>query len=104
MRSIGRRLAIAATLAALMLAALAPVGSTAPSGYAHYPSKVRKAFVKGCVKGGASRAVCTCTINGIEKKYSLKQFVAIANKQQKTGKLPAAIGKIAKGCAASQQG
>jgi hypothetical protein len=103
MRGILRRLTVVALAAVLMIAAFAPAASTAPAGY-KYPSSVRAAFVRGCVKGGGSRAACTCTIKKIEKRYTLKQFVRISKRAEKTGKLPAAIVRMAKSCAKSTQG
>ena len=65
----------------------------------NYPSNIDKAFIKGCVEGGASRAVCKCTLRKIERKYTLKQFVKISKRIEKGGDLPAAIEKMAGSCA-----
>ena len=64
----------------------------------NFPSNVDKAFIKGCIDGGASRAVCKCTLRKIEKKYTLKQFERISRRVEDGGELPAAIEKMAAAC------
>lgn len=33
-------------------------------------SKIRGEFIAGCISGGTSKAVCTCTFEKLEAKYS----------------------------------
>jgi hypothetical protein len=98
MRRVMAILATAALMATLMLAALAPAAVTSPGGYAAYPNSVRSEFIKGCMKGGGNRAACKCTINKIQKRYSLKKFVKIAKRVADGGEFPAAIVKMAQAC------
>jgi hypothetical protein len=65
----------------------------------NFPSNIDRAFLKGCTEGGATRAVCKCTLRKIEKKYTLKQFERISRRVDRGGDLPPAIEKMAAACA-----
>jgi hypothetical protein len=98
MRALTRTLTIAILGAVLMVAAVVPAAGTTSAGYA-YPSDIKAAFVKGCVKGGASRAACKCVIRKLERRYSLKQFTRIVKRAADSGDFPAAVDKIIANCA-----
>ncbi len=40
-------------------------------------SKIRGEFIAGCLNGGSSKAVCTCTFEKLETKYSLSELRGI---------------------------
>ena len=101
MRRVTGFLATAALIAALALAAVAPAGA-APTGL-RYPSSVKSEFVKGCVKGGGTRAACKCIIRKIERRYSYRQFIRIINRVNETGEFPAAINRMINSCAKRYQ-
>ena len=97
MRRIGRRLLVVGLVGLVALAAMAPVASTSPDGFA-YPRDVRNAFVKGCVDGGGSRASCKCVIKKIERRYTLRQFLRIAKRAERTGRFPSPINRMIESC------
>jgi pSer/pThr/pTyr-binding forkhead associated (FHA) protein len=63
------------------------------------PPNVKKQFVKGCVKGGGSKAACNCAIDEIDKKYDFVEFLDIISKVNKTGSFPPKVKKIIQSCA-----
>jgi pSer/pThr/pTyr-binding forkhead associated (FHA) protein len=63
------------------------------------PPNVKKQFVKGCVKGGGSKAACNCAIDEIDKKYDFVEFLDIIQKVNKTGSFPPKVKKIIQSCA-----
>jgi hypothetical protein len=72
--------------------------SSSGSGLDTYPPNVKKQFVSGCKKGGGSQSQCKCTINRIEKKYNLIQFLDFINKANRTGKFPPKVEAIVLSC------
>ena len=64
-----------------------------------YPPNVKKQFVKGCRNGGGSKSACQCTIDEIEKKYDLIEFLEIVEKANSSGKFPSPVQKIIRKCA-----
>ena len=64
-----------------------------------YPPNVKKQFVKGCQNGGGSKSACQCTIDEIEKKYDLIEFLEIVEKANDSGKFPSPVQKIIRKCA-----
>ena len=64
-----------------------------------YPPNVKKQFVKGCRNGGGSKSACQCTIDAIEKKYDLIEFLEIVEKANSSGKFPSGVQKIIRRCA-----
>ena len=40
-------------------------------------SKIRGEFIAGCLNGGSSKAVCTCTFEKLETKYSPSELRGI---------------------------
>jgi len=67
-----------------------------------YPAAVRDAYLKSCVGGASSmgdkaKPYCSCTLKKIEAKYSLDEFVKLANKMQ-GGDLPDEFMSIVKSC------
>lgn len=40
-------------------------------------SKIRGEFIAGCMNGGSSKAVCTCTFEKLEMKYSPSELRGI---------------------------
>ena len=88
-----RRIAVVAAGASLLAAVPASEATTAK-----YPKDVRSEFISGCVKGGGSKTACKCTIGKIERHYTLKQFVAVLKKFDKTGRLPVKIKGYATAC------
>lgn len=40
-------------------------------------SKIRGEFIAGCMNGGSSKAVCTCTFEKLEMKYSPSEMRGI---------------------------
>ena len=64
-----------------------------------YPPNVKKQFVKGCKNGGGSQSACQCTIDEIEKKYDLIEFLEIVEKANDSGKFPSPVQKIIRKCA-----
>jgi hypothetical protein len=97
-----RSIAVLLVTAVLSIGAVSVAGA-APAGF-KYPSNVKSSFVKGCVKGGGSRSACRCTINAIERRYSLSQFLSIVKRANRTGKFPAGVQRIIRSCARYQQG
>jgi hypothetical protein len=88
-----RRIAVVAAGASMLAAVPATEAATAK-----YPKDVTSPFIKGCVKGGGSKAACKCTIRKIEQNYTLKEFEKILAKFEKTNKLPAKITQLAAAC------
>jgi hypothetical protein len=70
-----------------------------PGGLTTYPPNVKTQFVKGCHNGGGSTSACQCTIDEIEKKYDLIEFLDLIQQANKTGKFPPAVQSIIKKCA-----
>ncbi len=66
-----------------------------------YPPNVKRQFVKGCQNGGGSKSACQCTIDEIEKKYDLIEFLEIVEKANDSGKFPGPVQKIIRRCANS---
>jgi hypothetical protein len=66
-----------------------------------YPPNVKQQFVEGCVGGGGSESACQCTIDEIEKKYNIIEFLDLIEKANSSGKFPAPVQKIIQGCANS---
>jgi hypothetical protein len=66
-------------------------------GVGNYPPNVKSQFVSGCEKGGGTKAQCTCTIDAIESKYSLIDFLDLLQKTS-GGSLPPALQKIVEKC------
>ena len=66
-------------------------------GIGDYPPNVKDQFVSGCEKGGGSKTQCTCTIDAIEEKYSLIDFLDLLQKTS-GGSLPPALQKIVEKC------
>jgi hypothetical protein len=64
-----------------------------------YPPNVKEQFVKGCTNGGGSESACQCTIDEIEKKYDLIEFLDLIEKANSSGKFPAPVQKIIQKCA-----
>lgn len=61
------RLALAACIA-LALCACSPAAR-------RYPDAVRSDFMRGCaVQEGATTALCTCSLEGMEKEFSYDQY------------------------------
>jgi len=72
------------------------------SGGAKYPDGVRTAYLTNCESGaegmGAkAKSYCACTLNKIESKYTLDEFVNLASKMQ-GGDLPQEFMTIVKSC------
>lgn len=40
-------------------------------------SKIRGEFIAGCMNGGSSKAVCACTFEKLEAKYSPSELLGI---------------------------
>ena len=60
---------------------------------------MKNAFIRGCVEGGGSRASCRCVIRKIERRYTLKQFLRIAKRAERTGRFPTPINRMIESCA-----
>ena len=102
MRRVTTILSTAALAAALAIAALAPAAGASPTGLA-YPTSVKAEFVRGCVKGGGSRAACKCVIRKMERRYSYRQFVRIMKSADETGEFPSAVDQMIESCARRYQ-
>jgi hypothetical protein len=63
----------------------------------NYPPNVKSQFVKGCENGGGSKQQCTCTIDAIEEKYSLIDFLDLLQKTS-GGSLPSELQDIVEKC------
>jgi hypothetical protein len=98
MRRVTGILVTTALLAVLAMTALAPAASSAPAGY-RYPSSVKKAFVKGCIKGGGTRAACTCAINSLERHYSYRAFLDLIDYVDRHGRFTRKAEKLIRACA-----
>ena len=69
---------------------------------AKYPAGVRTAYLQSCEGGAASmgdkaKPYCACTLNKIESKYTLDEFVKLATKMQGND-LPPEFMAIVKSC------
>jgi hypothetical protein len=64
-----------------------------------YPPNVKRQFVKGCQNGGGSKSACQCTIDAIEERYNLIEFLEIVEKANDSGKFPSGVQKIIRRCA-----
>jgi hypothetical protein len=93
-----RRLLVVGLVGLATLTALAPVANASLEGYA-YPRDVRNAFIRGCVEGGGARASCRCVIRKIERRYTLRQFLKIAKRAERTGRFPTPINRMIESCA-----
>lgn len=40
-------------------------------------SEIRGQFLSGCIQGGASKSICTCTFDKLEEKYSSAELEAM---------------------------
>jgi hypothetical protein len=87
-------------MAAFMMAGGVAAAGPGATGYANYPTSVERAFIKGCVQGGGSRAACKCVIRKIERRYSLRRFLQIVTRVNETGDFPSAIDRMINSCAA----
>ncbi|GAC1315863.1 MAG: hypothetical protein NVSMB25_00520 [Thermoleophilaceae bacterium] len=91
---------------ALVLAAIALVcllgGSASAAPTYRYPKAVSNAFVRGCVKGGSSKAICNCIIVKLQQRDSYKKFKRLVVRFGKTGKLPPELRSVAVKCAAKR--
>jgi hypothetical protein len=67
-------------------------------GLTEYPPNVKEQFVSGCVKGGGSETQCTCTIDAIEAKYDLVEFLDLLQKTSSSGSLPKELQDIVTKC------
>ena len=102
MRRVGGVLATVALMAVLALAAVAPATSASPEGYG-YPSSVKSAFVRGCIKGGGSSGACKCVMRKIEREYSYRSFLRIIRRVNKTGDFPSKVDSMITSCAKRYQ-
>jgi hypothetical protein len=94
-----RVLIISALTAALALVAFTPAASTSPGGtYGSLPSSVKSAFVKGCIRGGGSRAACKCVIRKFERRYTLRQFLRIIDRVNETGEFSRRDERMIRAC------
>jgi hypothetical protein len=78
-----------------------PTDTTPSQGPAAYPPNVKQQFVKGCVNGGGSQSACQCTIDGLEQKYNLIEFLQIIQEANKSGKFPPEVQSIIRKCASA---
>lgn len=60
--------------------------------------KVRGQFIAGCMNGGASKALCQCTFEKLEAKYSPTQLQAVNQSATSSGKVMQDILKFAMVC------
>src|SRR5215208_3915087 len=102
MRRVTTILSTAALTAVLAIAAVAPAAGGSPSGL-RYPSSVKAEFVRGCVKGGGSKAACKCVIRKMERRYSYRQFLRIIKRADETGEFPSAVDRMIESCARRYQ-
>jgi hypothetical protein len=72
------------------------------SGYA-YPPSIKAEFVRGCIKGGGSRAACQCVIRKIERHYSFRKFLRIIDRVNDTREFPDGVVRLIESCAARYQ-
>lgn len=66
-----------------------------------YPEAAVKAFMNSCTKdrGAKAEAVCSCSINKIQDKYSFEQFRKMIKDAKASGEKPKELREIVKYCA-----
>ena len=65
-----------------------------------YPGPVQERILKECAANGGAEAVCRCTLDRIESRYSLAEFSRLAREISKSGKLNDELLEIAGQCQA----
>jgi hypothetical protein len=70
-----------------------------------YPPQVVKAFTDACVSGSGGKvnaelmkSVCSCAIDEIQNQYTLEEFIAVAEKMEKSNTMNDKITTIVQGC------
>src|SRR5436305_9526698 len=62
-----------------------------------FPPSAKRTFVNACVNGGASKSICTCTIDKLESRFSFADFIS-----QSKGKISSEARNAARQCASGQ--
>jgi hypothetical protein len=89
----------------LLAAVCALAGCGGGSDPHRYPQKTVESFVKACqAQAGASTAICRCSIDRIEKRFTYDQFKRIDADASKGRPVPAPMTAIARGCAKEHRG
>ncbi|WP_263258997.1 hypothetical protein [Pseudomonas oryzihabitans] len=65
-------------------------------------SKIRGEFIAGCMNGGSSKTVCTCTFEKLETKYSPSELQAINHLASPTESFLREAVQLAKTCRTQQ--
>lgn len=67
-----------------------------------YPEAAVKFFMNSCTKnkGAKAEAVCSCSINKIQDKYSFEQFRQMIKDAKASGEKPKELRDIVKSCVA----
>ena len=68
-----------------------------------YPDDIRNDFLVRCGKGGASVMTCICVMEGIEKRYTIDEYLVIAGRTEKGEPLPEEIEAITDRCALEER-
>lgn len=53
-----------------------------------YPAEVRRNFLQACELSGGSADSCFCTLEEIEQRYDLAEFISAESSYSATGVLP----------------
>lgn len=71
-----------------------------------YPAAVERQFMTGCkkaVKRKTGERICACSLDSVERRYSLKTFLAVDAQIRRGAKAPATLSRIGQSCALSVQ-
>lgn len=67
--------------------------------HTQYPSSVRYSFLVSCVQSGGASDACRCSLQRLERRYSLEEFITFERLMVSTGELPPAVVAIMIQCA-----
>ncbi|MBA3723395.1 MAG: hypothetical protein H0W89_00680 [Candidatus Levybacteria bacterium] len=61
-------------------------------------SKQRQTAIDECIQTGSEKAYCTCSIDALDKKYSLSEMKALFKQTEEEGEAPVALTNIQEQC------
>ena len=106
MRSRSIFLALSAGLSILVVSSPGQAQQTDQSEHV-YPEVLVKTFVDACTAGGGKtndpetmKSVCTCSIEGIQEQYTLKEFTTLSTDLDAGKPMPETLRQLVQACAA----
>lgn len=63
-----------------------------------YPPEMVDTFIRGCTTGGQSEAVCRCSLDRIQSRYTLEEYRALEQRVARGTASPAEIVQLTAEC------